>query len=433
MNRMCFILFAVLILCTTNILADQDSPAQWDARIYLRMILEKNHSVFNDTTNINTSMLVLKNEMRTVGPYPKYALVLGAFYLRKQQYDSMNVYFDSTLIGCVDTTLNDSLRNPYPISYYENTIDSIRTVLWKKMLGRRIRASVSDYLTLAIKHVSHEPHAVRLRNNLSRIQIVYDSLGSLPDVFLEIGKTYRELGVIDSMHIFFDSTLLYCADEALLYNDRANCEKYDYPSRIARLRKNIIGAAGGGKQHIGRVLFYDNFAFNVYGWPEGRFGGAGVGLGGGKYAISLFSKENLVVPKIEVRLPGSYILKTPIRKSDGSDTDAYGMVWRGSAKNDFLTVLITGEGLFSVKSLEQNVWTDIIPWKRSTAIRTGNAVNDFRIEQNGPDCFFYINDELAGKARILNDFGDFVGYLSTGAVTLSSEYMLIYQPVNNDS
>lgn len=433
MSRILIFSFLIIVIIAANSRAADSSPAVWDAEIYLRMILEKNHSIFNDSTNINTTIKVLKGRLDAKGPYPKYSLLLGAFYLRKNMYDSMNLFFDSALVGCADTTLADSLRNPYPASYYENRIDSIRSACWKRILSGRFTPVVSDFLALAVKRVSHEPNAIRLRNNLRRLGIVYDSLGSHPDIFFALGKTYRELGVIDTMHIFFDSTLIYCADEALYYTDRAGCEKNDYGAAINQLRKRVIGDSQNVKEHIGRVLFYDSFVFNVHGWPEGRFGGAGVGLGGGRYAISIFSQEGMVVPKIPIPLDNASIIETPIRKSDGSDKDSYGIIWRGSAGSDYLAMLLTGEGLFSVKSLEGNVWTDIIAWRNIPVVNKGNAVNEIKIEQNGPFCNFYINGSVVGRERILNDFGDYIGYISTGSVTLSSEYLLIYKPVDIDS
>ncbi len=405
----------------------------WDSEIYLHMILENQRFIFKDTANVNKTINVLTEISVTDGPYPKYSILLGAFYRRMEIYDSMNLYFDKTLLHFDDTTLKTIDRGPYRRSYYEHKIDSIRSHLWNNAIRKKYKYSVNSLMTLAIKNASHEPQLVRLRNNLARVQEIRDSLGSLPEIFLHLGMVYRQLGVLDSMHIFFDSTLLYCSDEALYYNDRECCFNHKYEYLVDSLRSNIVADPEQRSRFIKSIDFYDNFKFNVNGWPEGRYGGAAVGLGGGKYAVSIFSQENLVVPKIPVLIKGDYIIKTPVKKSDGKDTDSYGLLWGGNKSASYFVFLINGEGLFSIKKLENNLWIDVIGWREAPELLTGNAQNVLAVEKRKNTFIYYINGEVVAETVYQRKYGDYIGYITTGDVTFSSEYFLIYKPVSNDS
>lgn len=294
-------------------------------------------------------------------------------------------------------------------------------------MARSVDSPLRDYLGLAVNVRSAEPHTIRLRNNLNRLFQVADRFRSLPEIFFSIGQVYRRLGVLDSMHIYFDSALIYCADGELYYSDRECCDRGRYEIVIDSLRANVIGDALDSQSHIDKVFLYDDFVHNLNGWPEGRFGGAAFGIGRGKYTVSMISPENIAVATLPVKTGQDFVIETVLRKSDGDKNSGFGLLWGGDSKGNYYIFAINGDGQFTVKKLKDKQWTDLIAWRPSPSINPGKAENKMRVKQVGEEFQFLVNDSPVGTIEAQKLFGDLVGFVDILDVTFAADYVLVYR------
>ncbi|MCK5127723.1 MAG: hypothetical protein KAR42_15810 [candidate division Zixibacteria bacterium] len=368
----------------------------------------------------------LKGIVKEYGATPLSYIDMARYYSNISKFDSMNIYLDSTVMSCRDTSFFKADLKNNPKSYFTGTADSMRTFYWDLLMLAKKPSNIELYLNLAIYRYSHQPNAIRIRNNLSRAFQVYEKFRGFPQVFFTIGQTYRDLAVLDSMNLFFDSTLLYCANKHLYFTVRKCCDDNNYKSAINDMRSNIIGDSLSISGHIRRVYLYDTFDDNINGWPEGRFGGSAFGIGGGKFVISMISPENLATAKLSIKTGDDFTAETSLKKSDGDDTLPYGLIW-GGKRNSYYTFLLNGDGMFSVARYHNNKWTHLINWQESAVIGMGNASNELLLQKSGKRLSFYINGELVGEIEYPVNIGNEFGFISSGNITFSSKYLAVYE------
>ncbi len=78
----------------------------------------------------------------------------------------------------------------------------------------------------------------------------------------------------------------------------------------------------------------------------------------------------------------------------GSGSYEYGVVLRTTEQPwNFYGFTVTNNGTYSVFLYKDDKYTDLIPYTQSNAVKTGTAVNRFRVIANGSQLEFYLNDQ----------------------------------------
>lgn len=87
----------------------------------------------------------------------------------------------------------------------------------------------------------------------------------------------------------------------------------------------------------------------------------------------------------------------------GSGTYEYGLVVRARDNPwTFYALTVTHDGKYSAFLYKDDKYTDLIPYTASSAVKSGSAVNRFRIIAQGDQLRFYLNDQYLGAVSDAN-------------------------------
>lgn len=143
---------------------------------------------------------------------------------------------------------------------------------------------------------------------------------------------------------------------------------------------------------IGELLYSDNFtARKESGWPVDSDSNYTVYYKDGKYHIDVF-RDDIGVREFfpkgkELR---DFVLEVEAAQEGGPDDNAYGIITR-SNKGNYTYFFISGDGFYGYYKRENNTVAVPLEWKRSDAIKTGNATNILKVVALGDKYTFYIN------------------------------------------
>ncbi len=182
----------------------------------------------------------------------------------------------------------------------------------------------------------------------------------------------------------------------------------------------------------GKLLYEDNFSSSKFSGFSGLLGAnTSEYFGNGRYHIE-------VVPLFT--MPGedsgaeynNTIIEVEATQESGPDDNVYGVVFRKVDWNNYYAFLISGDGYYRIQKMQNNSWVFISPWKKSSAIHTGNATNLIDVVCNGNKFSFYVNNI---KVDDYNDssFGSgMIGFIagteySKGPVIIGFDNLTIWQ------
>lgn len=394
------------------------------------LVMSLNHSPEQRLQDIDNAIALLRQMGDTFGPHPAIYLAMGRLYAEALSIDAMNACLDLVMWAYDDSLFTTVFRDACPREYFMAKGDSIKAGVREKIRTGGEDMPLSLHLQAAYIHDGNPPQTVRFRQSLTNLWRVCDRVGAMPEVFFYLGRAYRDLGVLDSMHMYFDSTLLYCGDNSLYYSDRACCNRGRYVAVIDSLRRSVVGDEPGTAEHMAEVFFYENFMDNINGWPVDRYGSTGLGIGKGRYALSRFSRGEFLAVKKAVPFDhrGDFVISTALAKSDGTDDNGYGLMWGGDARGNMYLFSLNGEGLFTVRKIENGEWSDVVSWQGSPLIKRGKSENRLSVKYDGVMTLFYINGLPVAAAPRLPLFGDVLGFHLTEDITFSVDYLLVYRP-----
>jgi hypothetical protein len=94
-------------------------------------------------------------------------------------------------------------------------------------------------------------------------------------------------------------------------------------------------------------------------------------------------------------LLGDSVVQVRAARLSGSDDAGYGMIVRYRAPDEYVTLLIGGDGYIAVGQMSGGAWRWRVPWQQWPHIRRGLAENLLRAECHADRCRFFVNDEFA--------------------------------------
>lgn len=143
------------------------------------------------------------------------------------------------------------------------------------------------------------------------------------------------------------------------------------------------------------------------------------------------------------------ILEVEATQVSGPSDNAYGIIMRAKNSSTGYFFLISGDGYYTIIKSVNDTYTSIksvddtssfggqklsyvIPWKKSSAIHTGNATNLIRVVSDGDKFSFYVNkkpignytDDSFGKGMIGLMAGTNYGF--RGAVTIDFDNLTVW-------
>jgi len=82
----------------------------------------------------------------------------------------------------------------------------------------------------------------------------------------------------------------------------------------------------------------------------------------------------------------------------GPDDNSYGVIARYVDDKSFYRFEISGDGYYAIHARDGLEWIPLVNWTESAAINQGQATNHLRVECQGNNLTFYVNDQLLERA-----------------------------------
>jgi hypothetical protein len=109
------------------------------------------------------------------------------------------------------------------------------------------------------------------------------------------------------------------------------------------------------------------------------------------YQPSRFS----AVPQVDP--VSDFYLIVDAKRVSGTKSSVYGLLFRRLDRNNFYLFQINDDQYFTFELLDQDEWTTLIDWTKTSAIHPGE-VNQLAVRGKGSHFEFFINDEFVGEA-----------------------------------
>jgi hypothetical protein len=124
--------------------------------------------------------------------------------------------------------------------------------------------------------------------------------------------------------------------------------------------------------------------------------GASGGEDGGRFILRANAEQARgVVYATGNLLLGDSVVQVRAARLSGPDDAGYGMIVRYRAPDEYMTLLIGGDGYIAVGQVSGGAWRWRVPWQQWPHIRRGAAENLLRAECRADRCRFFVNDEFA--------------------------------------
>jgi hypothetical protein len=185
---------------------------------------------------------------------------------------------------------------------------------------------------------------------------------------------------------------------ALLVSVACVCSSVNLPDFIT----NIIGGGTATSQPevqpLSGVLLQDDFSDPTSGWETGEFEGGSVGYKDGTYSV-ISTQQSTAMWGAAGRSFADVVIEvdaTPVL-TPANDNNDYGVMCRVQSGGDGYSMNISGDGFYSIQRIESDVYTNLVDWSESSAIRTGKATNHLRVVCDGNKLVLFVNDTLLAE------------------------------------
>jgi len=145
--------------------------------------------------------------------------------------------------------------------------------------------------------------------------------------------------------------------------------------------------------------FEDDFSNPGSGWEVGDYSDGSVGYRDGVYFVIAREKNDTLEGHAN-RSFDNLVIEVDARQVSAGPTDNndYGVVCRRQANGDEYSMLISGDGFYSIQKEVGGEFESLVEWESSDAIRQGNATNHIRAVCDGSTLQLFVNGELLAEA-----------------------------------
>ena len=172
----------------------------------------------------------------------------------------------------------------------------------------------------------------------------------------------------------------------------------------------------------GAILYEDDFSDLSSGWEEGDFDEGAVGYGEGVYVVTATEEDNMMWAFGPVSYEDMVIRVETIQVSaPPNDNNGYGVFCRLQEDDDGYALRISGDGYYAIHLIEDGEFIDLVDWRRSDAIRQGNASNTIVAECEGTALSLTVNGVLVAEVEDDTFASGSVGFTATSFEPESTE------------
>ena len=174
-------------------------------------------------------------------------------------------------------------------------------------------------------------------------------------------------------------------------------------------------------------ILREEFDSNGLGWPIGNRDYAQFEIVNSHYIISHDRDDEgwMVTKDLPITFPSSYTIKTSI-KVLGGVAAGYGLAFGGSSPSNIHVFVISDNGYYRYSYYSQEEYEEIIPWTETNAINSFNT-NDLKINVEGSNLEFYINNNLVNQVSNVQFFGHRTGFIVYRRQKIEVDYLEITQ------
>jgi hypothetical protein len=150
------------------------------------------------------------------------------------------------------------------------------------------------------------------------------------------------------------------------------------------------------------IEFADSFDDNSNEWFVGDYrdpfvsGNRSIINGKYRWEVQAYQPSRFsAVPKVDP--VSDFYLIVDAKRVSGAKSSLYGLLFRRLDRNNFYLFQINDDQYFAFELLDQDEWTTLIDWTKTSAIHPGE-VNRLAVRGEGSHFEFFINDEFVGEA-----------------------------------
>ena len=149
----------------------------------------------------------------------------------------------------------------------------------------------------------------------------------------------------------------------------------------------------------GSILFYDDFEDPASGWEVGSWDGGSVGYKDGQYSVISAGQAEWMwgaafqyFTDVIIQVEATQASAGPTHNND------YGVGCRVQPNGDGYHLVISGDGYYAIYLREDGLFTPLVPFEPSDAVRQGNTTNRILALCSGQLLVLFANDELLATA-----------------------------------
>lgn len=184
------------------------------------------------------------------------------------------------------------------------------------------------------------------------------------------------------------------------------------------------------QQQTGKLLYADSLGFRkISNFPASSDANITKYFKNGRYHIGVI-REGYSAWSFAVKNFTDFVLSVNATQEMGPEDNDYGVVTRWKDAGNYSLFLISGDGFYSYAKRENNAWVVPVNWTRSSAINTGNTMNNIEVVSNGNNLTFYTNGAKLGdyvdSKPVSGDVGLWVETFTEGNVTIGFDSLKVW-------
>ena len=178
-----------------------------------------------------------------------------------------------------------------------------------------------------------------------------------------------------------------------------------------------------------RMLFFDEFNENSFGWPTvGYEKISSYSIENGYYYIECFQRRKaaMALYPMEIDENENFEIEASIRKESTGKKNGYGILIGFSDVDNYYGFLINDKGEFRFFVRRDGERESIIPWTKSEYINQGiGTTNILMIKKEGEELKLYSNDSIVAVTPFQSFFGNMIGFYIQRKQKIAIDYLRV--------
>ncbi len=181
----------------------------------------------------------------------------------------------------------------------------------------------------------------------------------------------------------------------------------------------------------GDLLYSEDFSSSKSGWTYASDESFKKSFKNGVYHLTIAPADywNWVSGPSRLNFT-DFILEVEVTKEAGPDDNVFGLIVRMVDADNYYTFLLSSDGYYQIAKKENNSWTYVSEWVKSSDIKIGNSTNLIKITGMGDKLALYANDvklaDYNDSSFAYGGIGIYVGTQSEGNVTIGFDNLKVW-------